>query len=123
MADQFENQQQRLDERSGRSRGESNRSESSRGGSLRNDSSRSDSPRSDSRRSEAESRNTRDTSPRGFAAMDSRAQRVIAAKGGRAAHQKGTAHEFTREEARIAGRKGGEASRSGRRNGGNIDNR
>ena len=118
MADQFENQQQRLDERSGRSRDESNR-----GGSLRTDSSRSDSLRNDSSRSEAELRNTRNTSPRGFAAMDPRAQRVIAAKGGRAAHQKGTAHEFTREEARIAGRKGGEASRSGRRNVGNIDNR
>jgi len=52
--------------------------------------------------------------PRGFAAMDPQAQRAIAAKGGRAAHQKGTAHEFTSEEARIAGRKGGEASRGGR---------
>src|SRR6266481_1950990 len=41
--------------------------------------------------------------------------RGFAAKGGRAAHQKGTAHEFTSEEARIAGRKGGEASRGGRR--------
>jgi uncharacterized protein len=53
--------------------------------------------------------------PRGFAAMDPQAQRAIAAKGGRAAHQKGTAHEFTSEEARVAGRKGGEASRGGRR--------
>lgn len=57
--------------------------------------------------------------PRGFAAMKPEAQRAIAAKGGRAAHQKGTAHEFTSEEARIAGRKGGEASRGGRRSGGN----
>ena len=56
--------------------------------------------------------------PRGFAAMDPQAQRAIAAKGGRAAHQKGTAHEFTSEEARVAGRKGGEASRGGRRSGG-----
>jgi uncharacterized protein len=47
--------------------------------------------------------------------MDPQAQRAIAAKGGRAAHQKGTAHEFTSEEARVAGRKGGEASRGGRR--------
>ncbi|MHB1529569.1 MAG: KGG domain-containing protein [Acidiferrobacteraceae bacterium] len=46
---------------------------------------------------------------RGFAAMDSVKQREIASKGGRAAHQKGTAHEFTPEEAREAGRKGGEA--------------
>ncbi len=56
--------------------------------------------------------------PRGFAAMDPQAQRAIAAKGGRAAHQKGTAHEFTSEEARVAGRKGGEASRGGRRSSG-----
>jgi len=50
--------------------------------------------------------------------MKPEAQRAIAAKGGRAAHQKGTAHEFTSEEARIAGRKGGEASRGGRRSNG-----
>lgn len=46
---------------------------------------------------------------RGFAAMDAAKQREIASKGGKAAHQKGTAHEFTPEEAREAGRKGGEA--------------
>jgi len=46
---------------------------------------------------------------RGFAAMDEDKQREIASKGGRAAHAKGTAHEFTPEEAREAGRKGGEA--------------
>jgi general stress protein YciG len=61
--------------------------------------------------------------PRGFAAMDPQAQRAIAAKGGRAAHQKGTAHEFTSEEARVAGRKGGEASRGGRRSSGAESNR
>ena len=55
------------------------------------------------------------TSKRGFASMDPAKQREIASKGGRAAHAKGTAHEFTSEEARIAGRKGGEASRGGRR--------
>ncbi|HEV8606009.1 MAG TPA: KGG domain-containing protein [Tepidisphaeraceae bacterium] len=57
------------------------------------------------------------TSRRGFASMDSDKQRRIASKGGRAAHEKGTAHEFTPEEAREAGRKGGEArgrSRSSR---------
>lgn len=48
-------------------------------------------------------------SHRGFAAMDRELQRRIASKGGRAAHEKGTAHEFTPEEARVAGRKGGEA--------------
>jgi general stress protein YciG len=46
---------------------------------------------------------------RGFAAMTQEKQRAIASKGGKAAHQKGTAHEFTRDEARAAGRKGGEA--------------
>jgi general stress protein YciG len=49
------------------------------------------------------------TSKRGFASMDPGKQREIASKGGRAAHAKGTAHEFTSDEARVAGRKGGEA--------------
>ena len=40
--------------------------------------------------------------------MDAEKQREIARKGGRAAHEKGTAHEFTADEARAAGRKGGE---------------
>jgi uncharacterized protein len=44
----------------------------------------------------------------GFASMDQRRQREIARKGGMAAHRKGTAHEFTPEEARFAGRKGGQ---------------
>jgi len=47
---------------------------------------------------------------RGFASMDPAKQHEIASKGGRAAHQKGTAHEWTSEEARAAGRKGGLAS-------------
>jgi len=47
-------------------------------------------------------------SGRGFAGMDSEKQRAIASKGGRAAHERGTAHEFTPEEAREAGRKGGQ---------------
>jgi general stress protein YciG len=42
--------------------------------------------------------------------MDRQKQREIASKGGRVAHEKGTAHEWTREEARAAGRKGGVAS-------------
>lgn len=46
-------------------------------------------------------------SNRGFASMDRNKQREIASKGGRAAHQKGTAHEFDSGEARAAGRKGG----------------
>jgi len=50
------------------------------------------------------------TKKRGFASMDPQKQREIASKGGKAAHQKGTAHEFTPEEAREAGRKGGQAA-------------
>jgi general stress protein YciG len=50
------------------------------------------------------------TRKRGFASMDPAKQREIASKGGKAAHQKGTAHEFTPEEAREAGRKGGQAA-------------
>jgi general stress protein YciG len=46
---------------------------------------------------------------RGFAAMDAEKQRQIASKGGKVAHQRGNAHEFTPEEAREAGRKGGVA--------------
>lgn len=49
-------------------------------------------------------------SNRGFAAMDAEKQRRIASQGGRAAHRKGTAHEFSSEEAREAGRKGGSMS-------------
>lgn len=48
---------------------------------------------------------------RGFASMDREKQREIASKGGRAAHVQGTAHEWSSEEARAAGRKGGAASR------------
>ena len=51
---------------------------------------------------------------RGFASMSAEKQREIASKGGRAAHAKGTAHEWSAEEARRAGRKGGQASRGGR---------
>ncbi len=62
-------------------------------------------------RDTAESRPTESsgTSRRGFASMDESRQRAIASEGGRAAHARGTAHEFTSEEAREAGRKGGEA--------------
>jgi general stress protein YciG len=51
---------------------------------------------------------------RGFASMSAEKQREIASKGGRAAHEKGTAHEWTTDEARNAGRKGGQVSRGGR---------
>jgi hypothetical protein len=46
--------------------------------------------------------------------MSPEKQREIASKGGRAAHEKGTAHEWTADEARSAGRRGGQVSRGGR---------
>jgi uncharacterized protein len=52
---------------------------------------------------------------RGFASMDREQQREIASKGGKAAHEKGTAHEWNTEEARAAGRKGGLSSYARRR--------
>jgi general stress protein YciG len=62
------------------------------------------------------------SSNRGFASMDPQRQREIASEGGRAAHERGTAHEFTSEEARAAGRKGGQAraeNNNNRKNAGN----
>jgi uncharacterized protein len=56
----------------------------------------------------AQDNNNRDG--RGFAGMDPEKQREIASKGGKAAHESGNAHEFDSEEAREAGRKGGQAS-------------
>ena len=47
------------------------------------------------------------TEDRGFASMDRAKQREIASKGGKAANKKGAAHEWTRAEAQLAGRKGG----------------
>ena len=114
MADQADNQGDMMDERIGRS--------SQVGGGNGTGTGTLNGSRNESG---AEARNNSGTSrktPRGFAAMDPQAQRAIAAKGGRAAHQKGTAHEFTSEEARIAGRKGGEASRGGRRSSGESEN-
>jgi general stress protein YciG len=54
---------------------------------------------------------------RGFASMDPARVSQIASMGGRAAHEQGVAHEWTPEEARAAGRKGGQASHGGSRNG------
>lgn len=51
----------------------------------------------------------------GFASMNPSKVRQIASLGGRAAHKKGTAHEFTTEEARLAGRKGGAARQDQRK--------
>ena len=53
--------------------------------------------------------------PRGFGAMDRKLVSEIARKGGKAAHSAGTAHEFTSDEAREAGRKGGRATHAKRR--------
>src|SRR5215510_3607016 len=53
-------------------------------------------------------------SKRGFATMGPQKQREIAQRGGQAAHKKGTAHEFTPEEARIAGHRGGKVVSSNR---------
>lgn len=55
------------------------------------------------------------TATRGFASMDAKKQREIASKGGKAAHAKGTAHEWSSNEAREAGRKGGQMSHGGGR--------
>ncbi|MGH7295580.1 MAG: KGG domain-containing protein [Polyangiaceae bacterium] len=52
---------------------------------------------------------------RGFAAMDPARVSEIARKGGMAAHARGTAHQFTSEEAQVAGRKGGRATHAKRR--------
>jgi general stress protein YciG len=51
----------------------------------------------------------RKKSIRGFAAMDAEKQKEIARKGGRAAHEQGVAHEWSSQEARDAGKKGGQA--------------
>lgn len=64
----------------------------------------------DDRRDRSRSnRGTNGRSRRGFAAMDPDEQRKIASMGGRASHEYGHGHEFTPEEAREAGRKGGHA--------------
>lgn len=54
-------------------------------------------------------------SKRGFAAMDAAKQREIARQGGRIVHERGTGHEWTPEEARVAGRIGGKNSHGGGR--------
>lgn len=52
---------------------------------------------------------------RGFALMDPERRRELASKGGRSVHEKGTGHEWTLDEAREAGRKGGTESMRRRR--------
>jgi general stress protein YciG len=58
---------------------------------------------------------TKPRRPRGFATMPRELVSEISRKGGKAAHVAGTAHEFTSEEARAAGRKGGLATNASRR--------
>jgi len=63
---------------------------------------------------EREVQPARGAAKRGFAAMDAKRQREIASQGGRAAHKNGTAHHFSSEEAREAGRRGGRSVSSDR---------
>lgn len=63
-----------------------------------------------------ENQEGRPRSARGFASMDPQKQREIASEGGRAAHKQGVAHEWSSEEAREAGRKGGQNSHGRNRN-------
>jgi general stress protein YciG len=71
-------------------------------------------------RSTSSTNTTKPASRRGFAAMDPATQRRIASEGGKASHESGRGHQWTSEEARAAGRKGGQASRSTRSNNGSA---
>ncbi|RYF86886.1 MAG: hypothetical protein EON98_02320 [Chitinophagaceae bacterium] len=66
---------------------------------------------------ESEKQEQSPKSRRGFAAMSAERQREIASQGGRAAHQQGVAHEWNKDEAREAGKKGGQASGFKRKSG------
>jgi uncharacterized protein len=76
---------------------------------ARSTKSRSSKPRATKSRAGAGRSRRAARTGRGFAGMSLQRQRAIAAEGGRAAHKQGTAHEFSRAEAREAGQKGGEA--------------
>ena len=65
---------------------------------------------------------TENENRRGFAGMDPERRREVASRGGKAAHERGTAHEFTPDEAREAGRKGGQAGRRSSSEGLSDDN-
>ncbi len=74
----------------------------------------SDSPSTESSKSaKRPARRVGEKSRRGFAAMSPEQQRRIASEGGRASHESGKGHRFSTEEARDAGRKGGQISRRG----------
>lgn len=60
-------------------------------------------------RNQVTSPNGKEKSNRGFAAMSTEKQKEIARKGGKAAHEQGVAHEWSSEEARMAGKKGGQS--------------
>jgi hypothetical protein len=68
----------------------------------------------ENRNQENSSNGSEKRSRRGFAAMDPEKQRQIASEGGRAAHRQGVAHEWSTDEAREAGRKGGQNSKGSR---------
>ena len=112
-----EERQSELTNRSGRTLPERSRSEgaerlSASGSRVEREETREvavEGGRSSSERSASSRVRTPGGSHRGFAAMDQQKQREIASKGGRAAHVKGTAHQWSSDEARAAGRKGGEA--------------
>jgi uncharacterized protein len=76
----------------------------------------------ENRNQERQSESAPRRSARGFAAMDRERQRQIASEGGRAAHRQGVAHQWSSEEAREAGRKGGQNSRRNKRSEGNSPN-
>lgn len=65
----------------------------------------------------SDNQNAERKSRRGFAAMSAERQRTIASQGGKAAHELGVAHEWSSDEAKAAGKKGGQASGIKRRNG------
>lgn len=75
-------------------------------------------PQSSGRNGVAKQTTSSGKSLRGFAAMDPAEQRRIASEGGKASHESGRGHRFTSEEARAAGRKGGQASRGRSNQGG-----
>jgi general stress protein YciG len=75
---------------------------------LVNDPQNVETARTSGEASDNERSDRRGTSNRGFAAMDREKQKRIASEGGRAAHRQGVAHEWSKDEAREAGRKGGQ---------------
>ena len=85
---------------------EQNNQESTAGNQRMPEMSRTSNESSETERSRGDE--SKGSANRGFAAMDPEKQRRIASEGGRAAHRQGVAHEWSRDEAREAGRKGGQ---------------